>query len=89
MEERVFLPGDIVKHFKRETLSEEESATNMYLYKIVGLAEHTETGEKLMVYKAMYDKELMCARPLEMFMGEVDRDKYPDIKQRYRFEKAE
>ena len=89
MEERVFSPGDIVRHFKRETLSDEEKGTNMYLYRIVGIAEHTETGEKLMVYQAMYDKEFMCARPLEMFLGEVDRDKYPDIRQKYRFEKAD
>jgi len=87
--DRCFNHGDIVKHFKRETLSKEELDANMYLYKIIGIAKHSETGEELMVYKALYDKEFMCARPLEMFMSEVDRKKYPDIKQKYRFEKAE
>ena len=86
MEERVFKSGDIVRHFKRETLSQEEKDANMYLYKIIGIAQHSETKEKLMVYQAMYDKEFMCARPLDMFMSEVDREKYPDIKQKYRFE---
>ncbi len=86
MNTRVFKPGDIVKHFKRETLSAEELATNMYLYQIIGTAEHTETKEKLIVYKALYDKDFMCARPYDMFMSEVDREKYPDIKQKYRFE---
>ena len=59
----------------------------MYLYEIVGIAEHTETKEKLIVYKALYDKEFMCARPYDMFVSEVDREKYPDIKQKYRFER--
>ena len=83
---REFKPGDIVKHFKRETLSTKELETNMYLYQIIGIAEHTETKEKLIVYKALYDKEFMCARPYDMFMSEVDKEKYPDIKQKYRFE---
>ena len=87
--DRNFNPGDVVKHFKRETLSDEELKTNMYLYEIVGIAEHTETKEKLIVYKALYDKEFMCARPYDMFISEVDRVKYPDIKQKYRFEKVE
>lgn len=86
--EREFNPGDVVRHFKRETLSQEELDRNMYLYRIVGIAEHSETKEKLMVYKALYDKDFMCARPLEMFMSKVDREKYPDIKQEYRFEKT-
>ena len=86
MEERVFKSGDIVTQFKRETLSQEEKDANMYLYKIIGIAQHSETKEKLMVYQAMYDMEFMCARPLDMFMSEVDREKYPDIKQKYRFE---
>lgn len=75
--------GEVVQHFKREL----EHEGKMYLYEIVGIAHHSETGELLMVYRALYDDTLMCARPLEMFMSEVDHEKYPDIKQKYRFEK--
>ena len=83
--------GDIVQHFKREVLSDKNN--QLYLYKILEIAEHTETGEKLVIYQALYDSDAMgihfgvFARPLDMFMSEVDRDKYPDIKQKYRFEK--
>ena len=79
--------GAIVKHFKRETLTKEELKKNpkMYLYEIVGLAEHTETKELLMVYNALYGKPTLCARPLSMFLSEVDHKKYPNIKQKYRF----
>ena len=81
-----FNPGDIVQHFKREFLSEEERATNKYLYQIIGTAEHTETGEKLMIYQALYGDFKIYARPYDMFMETVDREKYPDIRQEYRFE---
>ena len=80
----VFAPGTKVKPFKREI----ESDGNMYLYEIVGLAHHSETDETLMVYKALYGEGKMCARPIDMFMSEVDHDKYPDIKQKYRFEEV-
>ena len=79
--------GDIVQHFKREVLSDKNN--QLYLYKILEIAEHTETGEKLVIYQALYDSDAMgihfgvFARPLDMFMSEVDRDKYPDIKQKY------
>ena len=84
---RGFIQGSIVKHFKRETLSKEEleKNQNMYLYEIVGIAEHTETKELIMVYKALYSKQTLYARPLSMFMSEVDHTKYPTIKQKYRF----
>ena len=88
MTERNINPGDIVRHFKRETLTEDERRSNKYLYKIIGVAEHTETKEKLMIYMALYDDFGIYARPLEMFLSEVDREKYPDIKQRYRFEQV-
>lgn len=81
--------GDIVQHFKRETLSPEQKITNQYLYKIIGIATHSETREKMMVYQALYDDFGMYVRPYDMFMGEVDKNKYPDIKQKYRFEKIE
>ena len=87
MENR-FKPGDIVQHFKREMLSDEERAANKYLYEIVGIATHSETREPMMVYRPLYDDGGMYVRPLEMFLSEVDHEKYPDVKQKYRFEKA-
>ena len=84
--ENRFEPGDIVCHFKRETLSEEEKNSGLYTYEIVGVAVHTETREEMMVYRALYGDKGMFARPLEMFLGEVDREKYPEIRQKYRFE---
>lgn len=78
--------GDVVKHFKYETLSDEEKRQNKYVYCIRGFAEHSETGESLVIYQAMYAPFKMYARPLSMFFGEVDHQKYPDIQQRNRFE---
>lgn len=78
--------GDIVKHFKREWVSAD---TSEYLYKVLAFAHHTETGEKLVIYQGLYPPFKTCARPYAMFMSEVDREKYPDIKQQYRFEKME
>ena len=85
-----FQIGDIVKHFKRE-LVEDQYNSNEYLYKIVGLAEHTETGDVCVVYQALYTNGSkvnfgLYARPLEMFCSEVDHNKYHYIKQKYRFE---
>ena len=81
---RVFEPGDIVSHFKRETIQKE--AGNQYLYRIITEAKNTETGEKLMIYQAMYGNMHVYARPYAMFMSETDHAKYPDIRQKYRFE---
>lgn len=78
--------GDVVKHFKFETLTNEEKSTNCYLYKIVGFAEHTETGDKLVIYQALYGTFKTYARPVEIFISEVDKTKYPNIKQKYRLE---
>ena len=78
--------GDLVQHFKREWVSEH---TAEYLYKVLAFAQHTETGEKLVIYQAMYPPFKICARPYGMFMSEVDRGKYPEVKQKYRFEKVE
>ncbi|MGI6177208.1 MAG: DUF1653 domain-containing protein [Eubacterium sp.] len=81
-----FRPGDKVRHFKRETIGDEERAAGVYTYEIVGTARHSETGEKLMIYKALYGQRGMFARPLDMFLGEVDHEKYPNIEQPFRFE---
>ena len=77
--------GDIVQHFKREWVSQN---TSEYLYKVLAFAQHTETGESLVIYQALYAPFKVCARPYVMFMSEVDCEKYPDIHQKYRFEKV-
>lgn len=77
--------GDIVQHFKREWVSAD---TSEYMYKVLAFAQHTETGEQLVIYQALYAPFKVCARPYAMFMSEVDREKYPDIRQKYRFEKV-
>ena len=84
---RGFIPGAIVKHFKREIKNEGAD----YLYLIIGISRHTETGEEFMCYKPLYEASTMkgvsfASRPLSMFLSEVDHEKYPDIKQKYRFE---
>lgn len=84
--ERDIRVGDIVRHFKREWVSADSSE---YLYKVLAFAYHTENGEKLVIYQALYAPFKVCARPFDMFMSEVDREKYPNIRQKYRFEKEQ
>ncbi len=81
---RLLAPGTIVSHFKREMTDSPDPLR--YLYKIVGVARHSETMEELVVYEALYGSKGLFCRPLDMFLSPVDRDKYPEAKQNFRFE---
>ena len=91
MRENPFRPGDRAVHFKRWLAGEDALAAQptLYLYEIIGTAEHTESGEILMVYRPLYGEQKLYARQLEMFLSENDNEKYPDAEQKYRFEKYE
>ncbi len=84
-----FEPGEIVRHFKRGLLPVEElkSEPAKYLYQIIGVAENTETGENMMIYRAIYGDKKTYARPLDIFYSKVDTEEYPESTQVYRFEK--
>ena len=69
--------GEMYRHFKGNE------------YQIVAVAEHSEDGSQMVVYKALYGEGKCYVRPLEMFMEMVDKEKYPDASQNYRFEKIE
>lgn len=81
-----FQAGNVVQHFKRNLIKSDDP--NSYLYKIICTAMHTETGESMVVYQALYGEHLKYVRPEIMFLGKVDKNKYPNASQEYRFEKC-
>ena len=83
---RRFIPGMTVRHFKAEFNTPEQELQNNYYYKILGTGKHSETGEKLMIYQALFNDHYICARPYSMFESKVDKEKYPNVKQEYRFQ---
>ena len=58
------------------------------LYLAEDIATHSETGEKFVVYRALYGSQDLYIRPYDMFISEVDHERYPNVKQKYRFELA-
>lgn len=68
--------GNVYRHFKGG------------LYVVQGVAVHSETAELLVIYTSKDEPQKMWARPLEMFVSSVDKEKYPRAKQKKRFEKA-
>ena len=68
------LKNRVYRHFKGD------------LYLAVDFAQHSETDEKLVIYRCLYGEGKLYARPYDMFASKVDKEKYPEVEQEYRFQ---
>ncbi len=80
--DRVIQIGKKYKHFKGK------------MYKVLDIVYDSESNsddeyKKVVIYQALYGDKLKWARPYDMFNSEVDHIKYPDVKQKYRFEEVD
>ena len=74
---RDVLIGRIYRHFKGD------------YYLVEAIAKDSESGEDVVVYRKLYEDGALWVRPKSMFLEEIDREKYPNVKEKYRFELQE
>ncbi|MBR3319529.1 DUF1653 domain-containing protein [Candidatus Saccharibacteria bacterium] len=58
-------------------------------YRVEGIAKYSEDLSDYVIYRQMYGDGELYVRPLDMFMSEVDHERYPDVQQKWRFEEVE
>ena len=66
------MAGEVYRHFKGK------------MYKVQGIAVHSETGEAMVIYQAMYGDNITYVRPYESFIEKLDKHKYEDVNEIYR-----